>query len=1246
MRRLGSAVAFASAILATLFSASAACALSTVRLTAPTSVVPLGGEVSVDLVADLGAPALGFGFDIHLDAPHLVLLEPPTVGAAWLPVPGSDGDGLAGIAYPTAVTGSSVILATLHFTATSLGSVTLEPGTTPGDLSEGIALDPSGFDSLQLEPLTLEVVIPEPSRMLLVLLGVLMLGGIARRRPGAGRQRPRRGPWVAAAALLGVAPVAPAPAGPNLIPNGSFESFPGSSCSFPDDWYAIHNSPEHFHSGCSSTLSNGVGGAAAGDAWVLLRSFQGTHSDYDEAIGVKTTEPLRTGCEYKATLQIATRSPLLRGGGHYKLHLSEPKLSALSDETCISIYPGKTQCGGGLNASTFEGSGWGPFGYSFRAKAPWHHFGVEAARGWHLEIDDVQLKATASLAATASFEVVSATEDGVLVDATASQNEDRHWWGVCQVTPGGGCTDYWDQWFAGQATRRKLPYAFRGCRTYRIKHAVQNCVTAWDEQEVEISIPGANPPPGMKAWWSGEFDTHDRISPLHEGAWLPDADAASYGPSRVLGGFRFDGTSCIQVPASYQLELLNELTIDAWVRPTAHGGVQPIVENIAANFYDASGYSLFLRDGELAFWLAHGLQFHEYRAGIVLPEGVWSHVAVTVDRLDPEGVRLYVNGVEASHAAPPSVPVPPGADVHLGCGSEIGESEPGYVGTVLPYFDPAHFVGGIDEVEVFQRALDPAEIATLHGAGGFGKCVESDGLGVPQVRSFCVDREPLDVVANLCNYTSQTTTYDLAVEGLPVGARDGECTAAGPDETAGEIAITSINPRTIPAGFCVPIKLAVQPLASLPNGGSGVACYQLRASNPITGYVTAAEGTLRAGTMACPDPGDATDFGPILFDPRYLHGVNVTLPPPPTGPGGGLPASLPYRLSLFAPGVPPAAGGLSLDGLAPGTPVVGTVAISSDPDAGPPGVPVELGAQLHEPQRQYQLLVEVDPEADGSYVPVDSRVVRTAMAPQVCPDQSDLDGDGVVGDGDLALLQPSIGLSTGDPGYLAAGDLDDDGSVTLADYQIWLACRRAWVGAPDLVSAPPLGRPSSPGDADGDGVLDDQDVCPSVSDPTQADGDADGVGDACDACPALAPPEGAGPDGCVPPVPLDAPACSDGIDNDLDGAVDYPADTVCTSPDGVSESSYCSDGGDNDGDGLADYPDDPDCLSAAWLSEEPACGNGIDDDGDGWTDYPDDPDCSDASDPSEGSSACGLGVELVLLAPWLGALARRRRRRR
>jgi hypothetical protein len=92
-------------------------------------------------------------------------------------------------------------------------------------------------------------------------------------------------------------------------------------------------------------------------------------------------------------------------------------------------------------------------------------------------------------------------------------------------------------------------------------------------------------------------------------------------------------------------------------------------------------------------------------------------------------------------------------------------------------------------------------------------------------------------------------------------------------------------------------------------------------------------------------------------------------------------------------------------------------------------------------------------------------------------------------------------------------------------------------------------------------------------------------------------------------------ACADGVDNDGDGRVDYPADPGCANAQGYVENPRCNDGIDNDGDGKIDFdgnPPDPNCTSA-WLNHE------------------------------EPSTSCGLGFELVLvLAPLAWVWGRRR----
>ena len=89
------------------------------------------------------------------------------------------------------------------------------------------------------------------------------------------------------------------------------------------------------------------------------------------------------------------------------------------------------------------------------------------------------------------------------------------------------------------------------------------------------------------------------------------------------------------------------------------------------------------------------------------------------------------------------------------------------------------------------------------------------------------------------------------------------------------------------------------------------------------------------------------------------------------------------------------------------------------------------------------------------------------------------------------------------------------------------------------------------------------------------------------------------------------PQCSDGVDNDSDGKIDYPYDPGCYAPNQDDETDDC--------------PSGMNC---------PQCGNGIDDDMNGSTDYPEDPGCSAASDTDEYTDnpvACGNNVTIKKL---------------
>jgi hypothetical protein len=155
---------------------------------------------------------------------------------------------------------------------------------------------------------------------------------------------------------------------------------------------------------------------------------------------------------------------------------------------------------------------------------------------------------------------------------------------------------------------------------------------------------------------------------------------------------------------------------------------------------------------------------------------------------------------------------------------------------------------------------------------------------------------------------------------------------------------------------------------------------------------------------------------------------------------------------------------------------------------------------------------------------------------------------------------------------VADEDADGDGGTTVEDEVI----------EPDVdeeVDTPP-------GDKDDDGVLDDEDNCPEVGNPSQNDCDDDGIGDECD--------DDADNDGvlntddncfCVPN--------GDQADNDEDGIGDVCdedddndgySDVVDTFPLDPSEWQ------DNDGDGVGDNADDDDDNDGLSDNEEMSFG--------------------------------------------------------
>jgi hypothetical protein len=144
------------------------------------SVVDPGDIFTVDLKADIPDPVLGWGLDVSFDT-AILSLGSITIDPLWFPGTSFDGDGLVGLAFPTAISGTDIRLAQLTFTGLSPGTTSLVASATALDFTEGFALFPTGFADVTFVEGSVSVT-PEPGTFLLMSTGLLVMLGYGWRR--------------------------------------------------------------------------------------------------------------------------------------------------------------------------------------------------------------------------------------------------------------------------------------------------------------------------------------------------------------------------------------------------------------------------------------------------------------------------------------------------------------------------------------------------------------------------------------------------------------------------------------------------------------------------------------------------------------------------------------------------------------------------------------------------------------------------------------------------------------------------------------------------------------------------------------------------------------------------------------------------------------------------------------------------------------------------------------------------------
>lgn len=237
----------------------------------------------------------------------------------------------------------------------------------------------------------------------------------------------------------------------------------------------------------------------------------------------------------------------------------------------------------------------------------------------------------------------------------------------------------------------------------------------------EACVP---PVSGMISWWSGEGDTLDRAG-ANSGRLV---GGATFGTGHVGQAFSFNGAGqYVEMDNSPNLNPAGSFTVEAWIMPVQNSGWQVIMGKWGdeSDAFNQRSYNFsMVPGGGLIFGISDepnqwNTSLHHFiTTNDVVKPNVWSHVAAVYQQ--STGTRqIYVNGTMIAERRDPPISVL-NSTSKVGIGARLASSTSG----------SDYFMGLIDEVSFYAKALSDAEIQAIYAAGSAGKCVPT---GVPAI---------------------------------------------------------------------------------------------------------------------------------------------------------------------------------------------------------------------------------------------------------------------------------------------------------------------------------------------------------------------------------------------------------------------------------------------------------------------------------------------------------------------------------
>jgi len=219
-------------------------------------------------------------------------------------------------------------------------------------------------------------------------------------------------------------------------------------------------------------------------------------------------------------------------------------------------------------------------------------------------------------------------------------------------------------------------------------------------------------PSGLVSWWKGESNALDSVDGNHGTLMY----GAAFASGKVGQGFSFGGgNSRILLGDPENLKFTNSFSIEAWIYATGlpTGPWGQILMRCDTRTYLDPYYLAMRPDGGIRFHVEDDSGSASHGADVdtsPIPLGQWKHVAGVFDSAAGT-LQVFIDGALTAQI---NTTVRPFRDLDP-------NASPGVViGNTMGYVQG--FNGMIDELAVYARALAPAEIQSIYGAGSAGKC--------------------------------------------------------------------------------------------------------------------------------------------------------------------------------------------------------------------------------------------------------------------------------------------------------------------------------------------------------------------------------------------------------------------------------------------------------------------------------------------------------------------------------------------